>query len=343
MKYNRLGSTGLIVSALCLGTNTFGGKSLPFWSKLGGLDQREVDAIVKAAVDAGINFLDTADSYAAGESEGHVGRAVRNLGLAREDIVIATKFGGRVRPGPNSSGASRKHLVHATEQSLQRLELDHVDLLMVHVFDPATPLEETLRALDDLVRAGKVRYIGCSNFSAWELMKALGISTREGLHRFEVVESHWSLAERYVERELVPLCNDQKVGFLAWGPLVGGLLTGKYARDGSGPAEGRTGGAVPPVIDRERLFDIVDVLRKMANRLYATPSQLALSWLLHQQAATSVLFGCKSVEQLRDNVKATDLRLSPEDLAELDEISRPLADYGSWMVRDMRGERAAMI
>jgi aryl-alcohol dehydrogenase-like predicted oxidoreductase len=343
MRYKRIGTSGLAVSELCLGTNTFGGGKQEFWKTLGGLEQDAVNAIVAHACEAGINFIDTANTYSQGESEERVGQAIKDLKLRREDLVIATKIGGRVGPGPNAAGASRSHLLAEVENSLRRLKVDYLDICMLHFFDPATSLEESLRTLDRLVRDGKVRYLGCSNFAAWETMKALGLSEREGLERFEMVESHWSLATRELEREVVPLVLDQKLGLLVWGPLLGGLLTGKFSRDGARPAEGRSAGQIPPVLSREKVFDVVDTLRAVATPRGVTPGHIALAWLLHQPAVTSVLFGSRSVAQVADNLKAVEIKLSPEELAALDRATALTPDYGSWLVQHARKDRAQLL
>jgi aryl-alcohol dehydrogenase-like predicted oxidoreductase len=343
VRYKRIGNTGLAVSEFCLGTNTFGGGGDQFWQTLGGLNQTTVNAIVTQAVEAGINFLDTANSYANGESEERIGTAIKDLQLNRHDLVIATKIGGRVGSGPNASGVSRVHILKAVEDSLRRLKVEHIDLCMVHYFDPATPLEETLRALDRLVQDGKVRYLGCSNFAAWETMKSLGISHSEYLARFEFVECHWSIATRELEREIVPLVLDQKLGLLVWGPLLGGLLTGKFASDSPAQTGSRSRGEIPPVLNRDRLHQAIAALRRIATPRNATPGQIALAWLLHQPAVTSVLFGTRTVAQLMENVAAADIRLTTEELASLDEATAITPDYGPWLVRKARSDRAGLL
>ncbi|HEY3696819.1 aldo/keto reductase [Phenylobacterium sp.] len=332
MRYRRVGRTGMLVSELCLGTNTFGGDG-PVWKSLGALEQPAVDAVVAKAVEGGINFIDTADMYAAGQSEECVGRAIRNVGVDRADVVIATKVGGRMAPGVNGTGASRGHMIRALDASLKRLATDYVDLYMVHYFDPATPLEETLRTLDGLVRAGKVRHIGCSNFAAWQVMKGLQVSAREGLERFEVIEANWSAATRGLEREVVPMALDQGVGVLVWGGLVGGLLSGKFNREGGDAGVSRTGGNTPPVLNRDQVFDVVDALRTVAARREASVAQTALAWLLSHKAVTSVLFGARNAEQVADNVKATDVVLQDDDMALIGAAAEPVMDYGLWSVR----------
>jgi aryl-alcohol dehydrogenase-like predicted oxidoreductase len=326
MRYRKLGRTGLVVSELCLGTNTFGGSG-PMWSNLGALDQRSAAEIIAAAHAAGVNFLDTADMYGAGESEQRVGQALRDLQIARSSVVIATKAGGRMGASPNDIGLSRAHLWSAVEASLRRLQTDYIDVFLLHFPDPATPLEETLRALDDLVRSGKIRYIGCSNYRAWEIMKGLGISERERISRFEVLETHWSVATRDMEREVLPMAIDARMGIMVYGPLLGGLLTGKFNRERTTGATGRSAGKVPPAVDADKLWATVDALGSIARRLEIPTSRVALSWLLHKPQVTSVLFGARSVAQLSENLGAVDVRLSAEDLAALDAIAAPTPLY----------------
>lgn len=338
MRYRRLGRAGLLVSELCLGTNTFGGEGA-IWKTLGALDQREVDAVVGKAIAGGVNFIDTADLYAGGQSEERVGCAIRNLHIDRANVVVATKGGGQMGAGPNDLGASRAHLTRALEASLKRLCTDYVDLYMIHYFDPATPLEETLRTLDDQVKAGKVRYIGCSNFAAWQVMSALHISEREGIERFAVIESHWSAATRDLEREVVPMALDRRLGVLVWGGLLGGLLSGKFSREGGATGSSRTGGLTAPVLDRDRVFDVVDALRKVASRRQCSVAQAELAWLLAQKAVTSVLFGARSAEQVDENIKASDVVLEEEDMTLINSAAEPVMDYGSWMVSGMIASR----
>lgn len=340
MKYRRMGRTGLLVSELCLGTNTFGGGDSEFWRGIGGLDQQTAEGVMGTAIEAGVNFIDTADVYAGGESEERIGQGLKNLGIARDRVAIATKFGLRTGPGPNEMGASRGHTLQALEASLRRLQTDYIDVYMIHLFDPATPLEETLRTLDDAVRAGKVRHLGCSNFAAWQIMKGLGISAQEGLERFEVLEANWSAASRSLEREIVPLARDQGVGIMVWGPLLGGLLSGKFSRDGSTEAGAtRSGGKVPEVLDEKQVFDVVDALRTVAERRGATVPQTALAWLLRQKAVTSVLFGARNPDQVADNVKASDVVLEDDDMILINTAYEPVPDYGPWTIRVSAGAR----
>jgi aryl-alcohol dehydrogenase-like predicted oxidoreductase len=328
MRYRKLGRSGLLVSELCLGTNMFGGGDLKHWKVYGGLEQAQVNAVVARAVEGGVNFLDTADGYSNGQSELRVGQALKDLALDRASVVVCTKGGMTMGPGPNGGGASRGHLIDACDASLKRLGTDYIDLYMLHFFDPATPMEETLRALDDLVRAGKVRYVGCSNFAAWEVMKGLGISQRERLARFEVVECNWSIATREIEREIVPLARSEGVGVMAWGALLGGVLTGKYRRDGSSDEPGRFGGKVGPLLDAEKVHDIVDVMREVAQAHDVTPAEIALAFLLHERAATSIIFGSTKPDQVSANLRASGLVLSEDGLKRLDQVSALRPDYG---------------
>ena len=339
MRYRRLGRTGMLVSELCLGTNTFGGGDSAAWRTLGGLDQAASEAVMGKALEAGINFIDTADGYAAGESEQLIGQAVRNMKLDRGDLVIATKVGMRMGQGVNSMGHSRGHLMRSLDASLKRLQMDYVDVYMIHFFDPATPLEETMRTLNDMVRAGKVRHLGCSNYAAWQVMKANQVSAVEGLERFEVIEAQWSAATRATERDIAPMCLDQEIGIMVWGPMLGGLLSGKYTRDGGGAGEGRTGGKVAPVLDREQVFDVVEALKTVADRRGATVAQTALAWMIRQPAVTSVLFGARTPEQVADNVKAADVELDDDDIALINSKAEPVMDYGPWTLRGSASAR----
>ena len=326
MKYRLLADTGVFVSELCLGAMTFGGRG-QMWEVIGGLDQPAVDGIVGRALDAGINFIDTADVYSAGESETMVGRA---LGARRKEVVLATKVRGRMGKGPNQVGLSRLHIVEAVEASLVRLGTDYIDLYQIHRYDPLAALEDTLRALDDLVRSGKVRYIGCSNLLAWQLMKALALSRAGGLERFKCTQSYYSLAGRELEREMIPLLKDQGLGLLVWSPLAGGFLSGKFTRQDMDGAGRRAKFDFPPV-DREKTFDVVEVLAKIAKAHGASVAQVALAWVLSKDVVTSVIFGARSISQLDDNLKSVDVSLSQDEIHALDEVSRPAPEYPAWM------------
>lgn len=334
MKYRLLSDTGLFVSELCLGAMTFGGRG-QMWEVIGGLDQTAVDAIVHRSLDAGINFIDTANVYSAGESETLLGKA---LAGRRQQVVLATKVRGRMGKGPNDVGLSRRHIIDAVDASLTRLGTDYIDLYQTHRYDPLTDLEDTLRAFDDLIRAGKVRYIGCSNLSAWQIMKSLAISRAEGIARFRCTQSYYSLAGRDLEREIVPLLRDQRLGLLVWSPLAGGFLSGKFTREGK-DASGRRATFDFPPLDPEKAYDIVDVLRRIATGRQASVSQVALAWLLAQDIVTSVIIGARKLEQLEDNLKSVDLSLTPEDLKALDEVSRMPLEYPEWMQSALAPDR----
>ena len=332
MKYKPLGRTGLFVSELCLGTMTFGGGEEGIWGKIGQLQQGEADAIVGAALGAGMNFIDTADVYAAGRSEQITGQALRNLKVARDDVVVATKVFGDTGSGPNARGATRAHIVSALKASLQRLQLDHVDLYQLHGFDAATPIEETLRALDTMVQHGHVRYIGVSNWAAWQIMKALGISERLGLARFQSLQAYYTVAGRDLERELVPMLASEGLGLMVWSPLAGGLLSGKVGRDqAAGPGDRRAAFDFPPV-HKDRAFDCIDAMRTMAEARGVSVARIALAWLLHQPRVTSVIVGAKRPEQLADNIGAVDVQLSGDELARLDAAGKLPAEYPGWML-----------
>jgi aryl-alcohol dehydrogenase-like predicted oxidoreductase len=329
MQYKQFGNTGLMVSELCLGTMTFGGKG--YWTAIGTLPQEEVNALVKQAVDAGINFIDTANVYSLGLSEEMTGQAIRDLGLKRDDLVIATKVCGMMGEGPNETGLSRKHILQQADESLKRLNMDYIDLYQIHGFDPLTPFEETLEALDLLVKSGKVRYIGCSNLAAWQIMKSLGISAQNRLAKYASLQAYYTIAGRDLERELVPLLLDQKMGLMVWSPLAGGFLSGKYSRNAS-TEEGRRVNFDFPPIDKEKAFDIIDVMQEMAASKGVSVAQIALAWLLHQPVVTSVIVGAKKPEQLADNLKAIEVKFTDDELKRLDEVSKLAPEYPGWMI-----------
>jgi aryl-alcohol dehydrogenase-like predicted oxidoreductase len=326
MKYRQLADTGVFVSELCLGAMTFGGVG-QIWEVIGGINQTAVDAIVHRALDGGINFIDTADVYSAGESEVMTGKA---LAGRRHDVVLATKVRGRMGKGPNQVGLSRLHILEAVEASLKRLGTDYIDLYQIHRFDLLTAVDDTLRALDDLVRSGKVRYIGCSNLPAWYLMKALAVSREQRLERFKCTQSYYSLAGRELEREMIPLLKDQGLGLLVWSPLAGGFLSGKFTRDGGDETARRAKFDFPPV-DREKGFAILDVLSAVAKAHDATVPQIALAWILANDAVTSVIIGARKLPQLDDNLKSVEMTLTPDDLKALDAASRLAVEYPAWM------------
>ena len=333
---NILGNTGVKVSELCFGAMTFGGAG--YWTRIGTVQQKEADELVSIALDGGINFFDTADVYSEGLSEEILGKA---LGKKRKDIVLATKVRGRTGPGPNETGLSRRHIIEACDASLKRLGTDYIDLYQVHSFDPRTPLEETLRALDGLVRAGKVRYIGASNFAGWQLMKALALSDRLNLERFVTLQALYSLISRDLENELIPLSLDQKLGILPWSPLGGGFLTGKYRRGKPRPEGARRSTTEGQFLqfDEEKGFDIVDELERTAVRHSSTITQAALNYLLRKPGVTSVIIGARNREQLADNLKADDWEMSPEEVLRLDELSRPARVYPYWTLESTARDR----
>ena len=330
MKYKPLGRTGLFVSELCLGTKTFGGSD-GIWGKIGDLQQADAERLVGQALDAGINFIDTADVYAGGVSEQITGQALKNLKVPRENVVVATKVFGETGPAANARGNSRGHILDGVKASLKRLQLDHIDLYQIHGFDPATPIEETVRALDQLVRHGHVRYVGVSNWAAWQITKALGISERLGLARFESVQAYYTIAGRDLERELIPMLQSEGLGLMIWSPLAGGLLSGKYGRDQAAEAGSRRTSFDFPPVDKERAFDAVDVMRQIAGRRGVSVAQVALAWLLHQPQVTSVIIGARKAEQLADNIGATKVALGADELKRLDAVSRLPSEYPGWM------------
>jgi aryl-alcohol dehydrogenase-like predicted oxidoreductase len=321
-----------------MGTMTFGGEG--YWANIGKLQIDEASAILMKAFDAGINFIDTANVYSLGKSESLTGQALKNLGLPRDQLVIATKATGIMNDTPNGRGQSRYHLMNEVEGSLRRLQIDHIDLYQLHGIDPMTPLEEALSTLNDLVRSGKVRYIGISNAFAWQIMKALAHADARGWERFASVQAYYTVAGRDLEREVIPLAQDQGLGLMVWSPLAGGLLSGKYAPDGSGPAGARRVNFDFPIIDKARAFRCIDVMRPIAERNRATVAQVAIAWLLHQKPVTTVIIGAKNTDQLNDNIRATGLKLSTDDLKALDEAGRLPQEYPGWMVAMQAGYRA---
>lgn len=331
MKYKTLGDTGLLVSTLCFGAMTFHGGSGLF-KMIGGSNQDEADELVKACIDRGINFFDTADVYSEGGSEEMLGQSFRNLGIERKDVVIATKCFGRVGPGYNDIGGSRKHIIEAVDASLRRLQTDYIDLYQIHGNDAITPVEETLRALDTLVNQGKVRYIGCSNWPAWRLQRALDVSEFKNLARFDTLQAYYSIAGRDIERELVPLMENSKTGLLVWSPLAGGLLSGKFSREDQKPANSRRSEFDFPIVDKERTWNILDVLNPIAKEHNCSAARIALAWLLAKPVVTSVIIGARNLQQLEDNCGSVDISLTDFQLMALDEVSELPPEYPGWMI-----------
>ena len=337
MKYRLLGRTGLYVSELCLGTMTFGDQG--FWKVMGGLGQEAVTTLVKQAFDAGVNFIDTANVYSMGLSETLTGAAIK--GLPRDEIVVATKaYGPMSETQINGRGQSRYHLMNELNASLKRLQLDHIDLYQLHGYDPLTPLEEVLATLNDMVRSGKVRHIGLCNMAAWQIMKGLAISEKNRWARFDTVQAYYTVAGRDLERELLPLIQDQQLGLMVWSPLAGGLLSGKFSADGKGPEGARRASFDFPVVDKARAFKVVDAMRPIAARHQASVAQVALAWLLSRSQVSSVIVGARTPEQLADNLGASALTLTAEDLLALDDVSKLPPEYPGWMLA-MQGQYRA--
>ena len=359
MRYKQLGKTGLVVSEVCFGTMTFGGDG--FWKVIGTQDQKDADQLVQTAIDGGVNFFDTADIYSNGQSEKILGAALKNLSIARDEVVIATKAHGRVVEGlqtnpnelktrvgkreslPNLSGQSRKYLLHAVDRSLDRLNTDYIDLYQVHGFDPVTPLEETLETLDAIVKSGKVRYIGLCNHAAWQIMKGLSISDKNGLSRWSSLQMYYSMAGRDIEREVVPLAQDQNLAILPWSPLAGGLLSGKFSRSNTNPENARRANFDFPPVNRERAYDCIDVLENMAKERNCSVARVALAWVMQKPFITSTIIGAKRIEQLNDNLAATELKLTQEEIQKLDEVSALPREYPGWMLQRMGADRLQQI
>jgi aryl-alcohol dehydrogenase-like predicted oxidoreductase len=329
MQYKRLGNTGILVSEICLGTMTFGGKG--FWSAIGQTDRETAGQILRKSLDAGVNFIDTANVYSEGQAEEILGYALKDTGVRRDSIIIATKVKGRTGPGPNDEGLSRQHIFAQVHASLSRLQTDYIDLYQIHGYDPYTPLEETMEALNDLVRSGLVRYTGCSNLSAWQIMKARAISSQRGLAAFESVQSYYTIAGRDLEREIIPLLEDQRMGLMVWSPLAGGLLSGKFKRDSAGPEGARRSSFDFPPVNMERAYPVLDALESVSRDKGISVARLALAWLLGKPAVTSVIVGAKNVEQLSDNLEAVSVQLTPEEWKKLDDASALPPEYPGWM------------
>jgi aryl-alcohol dehydrogenase-like predicted oxidoreductase len=340
MKYRQLGRTGLYVSEICLGAMTFASEATGMWGAIGAVDQKGVDDMIGRAMASGVNFIDTADVYSAGQSEQMVGAALRNLGVKRSDVVIATKCFGEMGRGPNDKGASRGHIMDAVKASLDRMQLDHIDLYQIHANDPVTPVEETLRALDDLVSQGLVRYVGCSNWPAWKMMKAHGIADARGYARFETVQAYYSIAGRDLEREVVPMMQDQGMGLMVWSPMAGGLLSGKFTRDGAGPNGARRVTFDFPPVNRDRAWDCVDAMKPIADARGVSVARIALAYVLAKPFVTTVIIGARTNEQLDDNLAAAEIELTADEVAALDAASALPPEYPGWMLERQGGRRA---
>jgi aryl-alcohol dehydrogenase-like predicted oxidoreductase len=336
MKYNQLGKTGVLVSELCLGAMTFGGKG--YWKAIGELPQDEVTQIVKTSIDAGINFIDTANAYSEGLSELMLGKAIRDLGLSRQQLVIATKVRLRMGPHANQVGLSRLHISDSVNDSLERLGLSYIDLLYIHGVDPITPLEETMRGLEDVVRSGKVRYIGISNHPAWMMMKANSYADKMGWGKFVATQNYYTIASRELEREIAPMAISEGIGIMPWSPLAGGFLSGKYTRTNEIAGDSRRDSFNFPPVNKEKAYDIIDVLIKIGLQHKVSAAQIALAWLLAQPGVTSVIIGAKKQDQLTDNINSVNVKLSDEEMQELNQVSEIPAEYPGWMVnRQLQG------
>jgi len=309
---------------------TFGGKG--HWEVMGGLQQNDADLFVREAFDQGVNFFDTANVYSFGESETLLGQAIKNIGLPRDEIVVATKSTGIMNESPNGRGQSRFHIFNEVDASLKRLQLDHIDLYQLHGFDPLTPFEESLSALNDLVKSGKIRHIGLCNMAAWQIMKAIGISRYHNWSQFVSVQAYYSIAGRELEREIFPLVHDQKLGLMIWSPLAGGFLSGKFKRDQASPAGSRRTNFDFPPLNKDKAFNCLDTMEPIAKAHGVSVAQIALAWILSKQQVSSIIIGARRVEQLKDNLAATKLVLSEGELNTLNEVSALSQEYPGWML-----------
>ncbi len=331
MRYRLLGHTGLYVSELCLGTMTFGSQG--FWAVMGGLKQQEVNELVKESFEQGINFFDTANVYSLGESESLLGESLKKLGLPRDEIVIATKSTGIMDEKlPNARGQSKIHIFNEVNASLKRLQVDHIDLYQLHGFDPLTPFEESLSALTELVKAGKIRYTGLCNMASWQIMKALSVSRLNGLEEFKSVQSYYSIAGRDLERDVIPLVQDQNLGLMIWSPLAGGYLSGKFSDGKSSPDSARRATFDFPPLNKDRAHQCIEAMRPIAHKHKVSVAQIALAWILSNKAVSTIIVGARKLEQLQDNIQATKLTLDTEDLSALNTVSSLPVEYPNWMI-----------
>jgi aryl-alcohol dehydrogenase-like predicted oxidoreductase len=335
MKYNFLGNTGLAVSELCFGTMTFGGGT-GIWQAIGRTQQKEVNELMKVVVDSGINFIDV---YSYGDSEKILGQSIKDLNLNRHELVIATKVRGRMGPGQNNVGLSRYHIFQSVDESLQRLQMDHIDILYVHGVDPKTPVEEIMRSLNHIVLTGKVRYIAVCNWPAWMVMKATGIAEKHGWNKFVGMQYFYSLAGRDIEREILPLAADQNIAVMPWSPLAGGFLGGKYSRTADKAEGSRRDTFDFPPINKEKTYDVIDVITEISKQHGASVAEIALAWVRQQKGITSTIIGAKNIDQLNANIKSTTVELSADDLAKINEVSALPKEYPGWMVERQSADR----
>jgi len=330
MKYNELGNTGVLVSELCLGTMTFGGKG--FWTAIGQVPQEEVNQIVKTAVEKGINFIDTANGYSEGLSETMLGIALKALSTPRQEVFVATKVRIRMGAGANQVGLSRLHIMDSVNDSLQRLNLSHIDLLYIHGVDPITPLEETMRGLEDVVRSGKVRYLGVSNHPAWMMMKANGYADKMGWTKFVASQNYYTIASRDIEREIVPMAKSENIGIMPWSPLAGGFLSGKFTRHNEVAGDSRRDAFDFPPINKAKAYDLIDLMGEIGKKHKVTVANVALNWVIRQPGMTSTIIGAKNLLQLNDNISAVELQMTPEEIQQLNDASALATEYPGWMV-----------
>jgi aryl-alcohol dehydrogenase-like predicted oxidoreductase len=330
MKYNELGKTGVLVSELCLGTMTFGGKG--YWQAIGQVPQDEVNQIVKTAVDKGINFIDTANGYSEGLSETMLGKAISALKSPRQELFIATKVRIRMGPGANQVGLSRLHIMDSVKDCLQRMNLSHIDLLYIHGVDPITPLEETMRGLEDVVRSGKVRYLGISNHPAWMVMKANSYADKMGWSKFVASQNYYTIASRDIEREIVPMALSENIGIMPWSPLAGGFLSGKYTRNNEVAGDSRRDAFDFPPINKQKAYDLIDLMAEIGKNHNVTVASVALNWVTRQPGMTGTIIGAKNLQQLNDNISSVDLQLTPGELNQLNEASALAPEYPAWMI-----------
>ena len=330
MKYNELGKTGVLVSELCLGTMTFGGKG--YWQAIGQVPQDEVNQIVKTSLSKGINFIDTANAYSEGLSETMLGVALKDLGVPRQEVFVATKVRIRMGPGANQIGLSRLHILDSVNDSLKRLNLSHIDLLYIHGVDPITPLEETMRGLEDVVRSGKVRYLGISNHPAWMVMKANSYADKMGWTKFVASQNYYTIASRDIEREIVPMAQSENMGIMPWSPLAGGFLSGKYTRNNELAGDSRRDAFDFPPINKPKAYDLIDLMAEIGKKHNVSVANVALNWVIRQPGMTSTIIGAKNIQQLNDNIASVDLQLTPEEYQQLNDASALAPEYPGWMV-----------
>jgi aryl-alcohol dehydrogenase-like predicted oxidoreductase len=338
MKYNLLGNTGVVVSELCFGTMTFGGEG-GIWGNIGKVQQNEVNELMKTVVGSGINFIDTANVYSYGLSERLLGQSLKDTGISRNQLVIATKVRGRMGKGQNDVGLSRFHVFQSVDESLQRLQIDHIDMLYVHGVDLKTPIEEIVRTLNDIVLTGKVRYVAVCNWPAWMVMKAIGIAEKHGWNKFAGLQYYYSLAGRDIEREVLPLAIDQNLAVMPWSPLAGGFLSGKYTRNTEKAGDSRRDVFDFPPVNKDKAYDIIDVINDIGKQHNVSAAQVALAWIRLQKGITSTIIGAKRVDQLLDNVKSTELELSADELQKISEVSALPKEYPGWMVERQSADR----